>query len=297
MLMQSVLERANFYSRLASVHFVNFIQFIQVAMERLSVNELMFLIVMLWVNWKERNEVLHGGAIRQSEIIFNEAFNFWSDLIASQTRADCRSEGSVLLNQRIERHIGWQVPPDHSLKLNCDASVIQNGKGVGVGAVLRAGDGKMIWALGLRVQDHLSPLAAELIALKVGLQDAMLCRPCSLMVETDCLEAVRLVVEPGECLAEVGVLVEEVRSLLLVSPAPRIEFVPREANQVAHSIANFVAREVGRFKWFEVGPPWLMKVISNDLLVTYNVPGVVRDSSIIRPVNEGGAAACHTRAL
>lgn len=39
----------------------------------------------------------------------------------------------------------------------------------------------------------------------------------------------------------------------------------------AHSIAIYVGRDDGHSQWFKVGPPSLMMIVFNDLLVTYDV--------------------------
>lgn len=74
------------------------------------------------------------------------------------------------------------------------------------------------------------------------------------MVETDCLEAVRMVNRTEDCFAEEGIFVEKIRSLLRLNCFHSFVYVPRTANRVAHEVARYVARLNGRFRWLGVEP-------------------------------------------
>lgn len=88
------------------------------------------------------------------------------------------------------------------------------------------------------------------------------------MVETDCLDAVKMVNSYDVCLTAEGIFVPAIRSLLTLLNISAIQHAPREANRMAHEIAYFVARDGGRFQWFGFGPSWLMSSINEDLPVT-----------------------------
>ena len=139
---------------------------------------------------------------------------------------------------------------------------------MGVGAIIRNEGGEMVMAACHRIMMPLSPLAAEIFAIKLALNLVFERRLSSVMVERDCVEAVRLINAEDDCCASEGVVVDQIRSLMRLIHIPSISFATRESNMAAHSIASFVARGDGRFQWFEVGPPWLMSIITSDMPVT-----------------------------
>ena len=98
-----------------------------------------------------------------------------------------------------------------------------------------------------------------------------------------------------DCVAVEGVVVDQIKGMMRLLHVSPIKYVPREANRAAHSIADFVARRGGRFTWFEVGPPWLMRVVSHDFLVTNISSRDVRGAPITRGVGEGVTTACHSQ--
>jgi hypothetical protein len=154
--------------------------------------------------------------------------------------------------------------------LYCDGSVSNNREQVGVGAVVRNELGSFIGAVGQRINQRLDPYTCELIAIKVGLDFALEQSLQAVVVETDCMDAVTVVNATEECLGAAGIVVEEIRRLMRCFIVSSIIYTPREANNAAHAIASFVARENGRLSWLGDGPPWLVHVINNDAPVTLN---------------------------
>ncbi|KAL6189123.1 hypothetical protein ACLB2K_040513 [Fragaria x ananassa] len=65
---------------------------------------------------------------------------------------------------------------------------------------------------------------------------------CPAQVECDCLEAVRLVNDVGECFAEEGILVDQVKALLVVIGSSKLSHVSKTANGAANVVAKYVAR-------------------------------------------------------
>ncbi|CAL8112574.1 unnamed protein product [Prunus armeniaca] len=109
-------------------------------------------------------------------------------------------------------------------------------------------------AVAMRESSLLSMLATKLYALKVGLSFAFDASLLPLVVESDSLVAVQFLSKDEECLAPKGVLVTEIRHLLL-ELSSCVRFVPRTTNIVAHRIAHysFCAEEL--CFWLGDGPP------------------------------------------
>ncbi|KAL6214414.1 hypothetical protein ACLB2K_013848 [Fragaria x ananassa] len=164
--------------------------------------------------------------------------------------------------------MAWQPPSPGMLSLNTDASVINNGVNIGVGVVVRNHLGDLVLAGGERVQGRFRPSVAKLLALCKGLEFVVEHNWLLEKVECDCLEAVRVLNDVGECFAEEGILVDRVRVLLVSIGSPKLSHVSRTTNGAADVVAMYVARLNGRLVWLGVGPDWLMDVIVSDRPVT-----------------------------
>jgi hypothetical protein len=95
---------------------------------------------------------------------------------------------------------------------------------------VRDHEGDLVEAGGERLSFILRPRAAELYAVLSGLEVAVMRGWQFGVVETDCLEAVRLVNGNEECFAEDGIIVDKIRSLLAILNSCGISYVPRVAN-------------------------------------------------------------------
>ena len=73
------------------------------------------------------------------------------------------------------------------------------------------------------------------------------------MVETDCLEAVKMVNSYDVCLTAEGIFVPAILSQPTLLNISAIQHAPKEANRMAHEIANFVARDGGNFNGSDLG--------------------------------------------
>ena len=67
------------------------------------------------------------------------------------------------------------------------------------------------------------------------------------VVETDCLEAVKLICSEEICLAHEGAVVEGIKALLRQDNFVCVSYASRAVNIGAHEIAGFVAQGEERF--------------------------------------------------
>ncbi|CAB4286391.1 unnamed protein product [Prunus armeniaca] len=122
-----------------------------------------------------------------------------------------------------------------TIRLIWESSELQT---VFLGLIVLDSHGVLIGAVVMRAPSLLSVLATELYALKVSLSFVLDASLLPLVVESNSLAAVQLPSKEEECLAHEGVLVTEIRRLLLALSSC-VHFVPHTANIVAHSIASY----------------------------------------------------------
>lgn len=293
----AVLEKASFYSKLPPNQYMNFTHFFGDAMKKLTMEEVKLLVIILWGNWRERNEIFHGGMGTDHVTLFNRAMVSWFSLLEVQkSLGRCAQSNMLGVHNNSGRQV-WNPPSLCSTKINCDGAVIRLGDLVGVGVIARNDLGEMVVAAGYKVELRLSPFAAELYAIKLALDLVVERRMSSVVIETDCMDAVRVINSGEEFLAAEGVVVNQIKGLMQLLQIPKIMHAPRGANMAAHEIAQFVARSGGRFQWFEIGPPWLMQVVANDLLETNSSTRDVRSVSSTQVVGIGNSTTRHSHIL
>ncbi|XP_060972579.1 uncharacterized protein LOC133038438 [Cannabis sativa] len=114
------------------------------------------------------------------------------------------------------------------------------------------------------VRKELSPLHAELTAIADGLKVRLQQQLPSFTVESDCLQAVNLVLKDEGGCRDVDGLITHIRSLLQDVRVHGISFVYREANQVAHVLANEALINKASAMWVGVVPPCARQAVQLD---------------------------------
>ncbi|CAL9016429.1 unnamed protein product [Prunus brigantina] len=166
-------------------------------------------------------------------------------------------QSQLLLHRCISLPISdqhWRPPQVGYFKLNIDGALDLRDGLRGVGLIVRDSHSVLIRAVAIRAPSLLSVFATELYALKVGLSFALDASLLPLVVESDSLVAVQLLSKEEECLALEGVLVTEIRHLLLALFSCAC-FVPHTTNTVADRIARYSLRVEELCYWLGDGPP------------------------------------------
>ncbi|XP_020684615.2 uncharacterized protein LOC110101165 [Dendrobium catenatum] len=116
----------------------------------------------IYLNWKERNELVHGKKGKSSMFIAIEAISF---LRALKTPNFIKS-GRLGSNQHMLFEDRWCPPPPEWIKLNVDATLFPSYKG-GIGGVIRDFKGRLIAAFG-KPEIHWDITHLELLAITSG---------------------------------------------------------------------------------------------------------------------------------
>ncbi|MQL90470.1 hypothetical protein Taro_023060 [Colocasia esculenta] len=134
--------------------------------------------------------------------------------------------------------IKWLHPPPGRLKLNVDGAFKPAEGGAGGGGILRDHKGRCVLAFAGKYQNVTSALAAEALALSDGLTNCCNKGFMDVMVEsTDAQNLVQIVTGQMSCPWELTCIIQDVEAITKKVKA-KIKYVPREANQVAHSLAS-----------------------------------------------------------
>ncbi|KAF7818991.1 reverse transcriptase [Senna tora] len=107
----------------------------------------------------------------------------------------------------------------------------------GIGGILRNDEGAWVGVfselIGIR-----SNMFAELLGIKEGLIFCLDMGLSRLEVETDCLEATKLIAKEDVSTHQLGILILDVRGLMKLFESLAIKHIFREANQCANGLAR-----------------------------------------------------------
>ncbi|PRQ38383.1 putative ribonuclease H-like domain-containing protein [Rosa chinensis] len=109
-----------------------------------------------------------------------------------------------------------------------------------------------------------SPLHAELLALKNGLELLQAMNITRATIESDCLVAVQAINSLTPDLSPLGALIVDVQELLAASLDIKLSHVPRQANTVAHRLASYSFECNVHLEWFSIAPEFILDALLYD---------------------------------
>lgn len=124
-----------------------------------------------------------------------------------------------------------------------DATWVSGFPRTGIGVLCRDSGGSLKGAFAKFLDmDFESPMA-ELKAILEGVKFAEILGCQYIMLESDCLEAINLIVKEDEVRNELGVVVEEIRNRVLAFSEISFSFISRRHNSVADVVAKWAKGE------------------------------------------------------
>ncbi|KAG6627185.1 hypothetical protein CIPAW_15G109000 [Carya illinoinensis] len=134
---QDVWSQSNRRIQKASFPCHSFKLLLEACLKTFDEDELVEFGLTAWKIWKRRNEVVFGNTLSHPSSINQSVKLLMDDLHqAHQPVRQCSSPSSVLL--------AWEAPPQGKLKINWDAGLDKASCKVGVGAVVRNWEGKVL---------------------------------------------------------------------------------------------------------------------------------------------------------
>ncbi|XP_024159070.1 uncharacterized protein LOC112166454 [Rosa chinensis] len=136
------------------------------------------------------------------------------------------------------------------LKLYTDGAFLQSATHGGVGGVMRNEKGEFIVGFAYHKEYVTSAMHVELLAIKHGLELLQAMTVTNVIVQSDCLLAIKAICEEGENFTTLGNLVEDIKALLHQLPSIGIQYAYRTSNRVAHKFASYGFDANTHTKWF-----------------------------------------------
>ncbi|KAL2920754.1 hypothetical protein RDABS01_012245 [Bienertia sinuspersici] len=213
--------------------------------------------IAIWHIWKMRNKAVFDGAMQNSTTIFNQ---FLSDYHASNKYLQINLVRPIIQDQLQK----WRPPQSGFYKLNTDGSW-RGIAAAGGGGVIRSEDGG--WAIGFSASFHArTPLAAELLALKKGLQLVWDHNFKKLEVEVDAKELLNLLNSGlDQPYHDLFVLIHEVSQMFKWDWVVILNHIHRDYNQVAHLLAYLSFYMEQDSKVYQEPPQYVQAAFRKDL--------------------------------
>ncbi|XP_062021219.1 uncharacterized protein LOC133737729 [Rosa rugosa] len=160
--------------------------------------------------------------------------------------------------------VKWPRPQENWVKVNCDGAFQPATRKGGAGVVIRDANGDFQVGAARPLPLVTSHFHAELMALKEGINLAVALQHEQVLFESDCSLLVQALhsIEPD--LSTMSMLLDEIRLVLQYHGGYGINYVPREANTVAHGFASHALRNSDSQTWFVIAPEFIRDVIRND---------------------------------
>nr|POF09573.1 hypothetical protein CFP56_41711 [Quercus suber] len=114
-----------------------------------------------WEIWKNRNDMRHGGAVKQGHQILRKAL---------RNVEEYRAAHEEVLPQRDKDEICWSAPREGRYKANVDGATFTNPRASGMGLVIRNNQGLVMAAMSRKITAPLSALSVEAKAMELAVE-------------------------------------------------------------------------------------------------------------------------------
>ncbi|KAL5806493.1 hypothetical protein ACOSQ4_029226 [Xanthoceras sorbifolium] len=148
-----------------------------------------------------------------------------------------------------------EVPSPGWFKINSDAIVDVSKKQIGIGVVIRDGNGLVMAVLAKRHNSLLSMECAEGLAILEGLKFAQELGIHPVGVESDDASVVALINKKSPPRSELRLIISEILLFEVSLSIRSFSFRPRQCNRVAHGLAKFGVNVSISCFWVEITPP------------------------------------------
>jgi ribonuclease HI len=216
------------------------------------------IVMTMWALWWRRNQRCWNDKIPTIFDVIQRAINTRHEWLRAQRQSYPSSTFSAC-NQ-------WRKPPTGTIKCNVDTACYMEDNIYCVGMCMCDEHGRFLQAY--TIKKHGTPAIAEAEAL--GIREALTWvqnkygAATSIEVESDCLQAVQAINSRHANNTEFGSIIVMCRNLLFLRNNCKVSYVRRQANQVAHSLAQAAHLTVGH-QVYNYCPPCITTTIMNEM--------------------------------
>ncbi|XP_073019483.1 uncharacterized protein [Primulina eburnea] len=202
------------------------------------------LAVYTWAFWKARQTAYHGKISAISGMDIHWVLGWLKDYKKAQ-----RSLHVTTQPEPQNSALYWTPPIENHWKLNVDACFNLNSQSFGIAGIVRGSNGEAILAFGRQINQPLSVLGAELLAIKYGILELKEHNLTSVTIETDSLLSKQAVFGEEDYLDYEGIWISEIKEMMKSVAVDNLVHVRRSANVIANALASFSSSSPTPFSW------------------------------------------------
>ncbi|KAL5864153.1 hypothetical protein ACOSQ3_001667 [Xanthoceras sorbifolium] len=207
----------------------SFLDFILACFSILLVQEMELLLVLLWRFWFRCNRAVHSAPLLSVEETVGWSERFLVDFQAAVAVPSVRRD---LVVKR------WLAPSPGWVKINSDVAVDVRGRRLGFGVVIRNCMGVVLVSYTSLLLGLVSSDIGEALAILLGLRLAIDMGWSTVCVESDAASVVKQLSSRVTSCSDIGLILDDILSLVVNFADLSFSSVGRSANRVAHGLAK-----------------------------------------------------------
>ncbi|PPD98816.1 hypothetical protein GOBAR_DD04153 [Gossypium barbadense] len=216
------------FPEILQVPYMEFFQWLTWIFEQISPSRRRIFCCALWAIWGERNKRVHEKTIRSGKEIAKFIKSYISELVGIKEK----TPKVIIGNQK------WKHPPDQFVKINFDAEYDGNLNQSDVGIVARDSEGNVLLSFTEVHKQVASAFAAEAIACRSATQIGIDMQWAKIIIEGDALSIIKKCKMKSQDRSMIGAFIYDIHQIMIKSSNISFEYIPREGNSLAHSLAE-----------------------------------------------------------
>lgn len=217
-------------------------------------------VTLCWAIWWEYCKWKHDNDGKISNLCVDWAFAFFEVVHASSSKCVLQEDA-----RQMKTASPWIPPAPNLFRLDVDAGFDILRNKFSVGAIIRDSEGLTRGAHAICIRNPGSVLAAELLAIRYGLDLCLQVGLSQVCIYSDSKEAVRAVLNPSSETGPPGVLAIEINSIFRDNHFISIMHMSRVVNVIAHFLAHKASALSSDFIWLDGNiPSWLYCIVNRD---------------------------------
>ncbi|KAK3206598.1 hypothetical protein Dsin_020644 [Dipteronia sinensis] len=188
--------------------------------------------MVMWGIWYNRNCRVHDKKVRQNTDLLD-----WVLAILEEFQTTHQKLKGGSFGKKVDSQECWSPPPHGSVKLNTDVSVRQGLDFIGLRAIIRNVDEKVMVASSKPFRGSFLVETGEFLALRDGLLLAKQHGLKGCWVEVDAANVAATVNDHSPSFSVAGFVIDDVKALCAEVQVYKCQAIPRSGNTLAHNLA------------------------------------------------------------
>lgn len=209
--------------------------------------------------WLRRNKLVFQGIFIAPSVVLKEAIE------ATAEFKKCKEIGSHGSPQGIVSphgsSIAWKPPLPGGIKVNWDGSINKAARSIGLGCVACDHEGNFLGAKTIFKHMVVDPKGVEVMAALNAVQFCNEVGFFNVSLEGDALAVIKEINSGPPFLSHIGHFVESIHQEVGLLQSSCFNFIPREANSLAHSLAKEAVSSRTSNVWSEEMPTSIQNIV------------------------------------